>query len=114
MYTVYRISCSITGESYVGKAKNYKQRMTAHRYNLKSGFHSNHLLQDAYNTHGKDSFKYEILEQDITLEMINEREVFWVKYYNSYFNGFNLTFGGNVYFGIPYIVDKLNKQQGKD
>ena len=40
---------------------------------------------------------FEIIEQDIeTQEQANEREIYWIAYYNSFKNGYNSTLGGDV------------------
>lgn len=29
--------------------------------------------------------------------MLNEREIYWIKFYDSFFNGYNMTLGGDGY-----------------
>lgn len=40
---------------------------------------------------------FEVIEQDIeTQEQANEREIYWIAYYNSFKDGYNSTLGGDV------------------
>lgn len=47
----------------------------------------------ALNKYGLDNFKIEEIEQCSALE-INEREIYWINYYNTYKEGYNATLGG--------------------
>lgn len=111
--TIYRIVCFRTGEIYIGQTGAYRRRVWEHLDMLKHGHHANHKLQTAYNEYGRDAFYFEPIEE-VPRSKGNEREVYWVEYYDSFFNGFNLTLGGNVRYGIPYIADQIRLQKAKD
>ena len=52
-------------------------------------------LANAIRKHGVDEFRYEILETDILADALSEREIYWIKHFNSVApNGYNLTHGG--------------------
>jgi group I intron endonuclease len=73
---IYRIKNIVTGEAYVGSAKNIDRRWKYHLWSLKNNKHTNAILQRVYNKHGKDIFKFEILEicpVDLILEREQER-----------------------------------------
>jgi group I intron endonuclease len=106
--TIYRILCLETGESYIGQTGDYKGRMRAHKLDLNRGTHQNHKLQSAYANYGIRSFYFEIVEV-VNRSDSDTREIHWVNYYDSYFNGFNLTLGGNKHFGWPYIIQQSQK-----
>jgi len=38
-------------------------------------------------------------------ELLDEREIYWIKYYNTFENGYNLTVGGNS--GFHYNIDAI-------
>lgn len=56
-------------------------------------------LHEAIRKYGTDSFDVEILEDNVPVELLNEREMFWIKFYKSYHydnpHNYNLTVGGN-------------------
>lgn len=41
------------------------------------------------------NFEHIILETEIPITLLNEKEAYWIKYYNSIENGYNILPGGN-------------------
>lgn len=58
---IYRITCVPTGRFYIGSSVNISARFNGHKRSLNRGCHHSRFLQRAYNKHGADAFKYEIL-----------------------------------------------------
>ena len=90
---IYRYIYSPTGESYIGQTVNFKKRQKEHlsedRVNLR--FHN--LLRKHY-----EDFIIEILEDNIPIEKLDERETYYIQLYDTMNNGFNLTLGGDGNF----------------
>lgn len=86
---IYRIHCKITGKDYIGQSINIYDRWNKHlaRYD-------NCAIHNAIAKYGKENFEFTILEE-CAEEQLDEREVYWIKQYNSYFDGYNETSGGN-------------------
>ena len=92
---IYKFVNKINGKIYIGQSQNLDSRFRQHFNN-----HTNPNLKD-YNTkfyralrkYGFDNFDYEIIEE-CNLEEINEREQYWVDFYNSFYNGYNSNKGG--------------------
>ena len=62
----------------------------------------------ALKYHGKENFTRVILERDIKhLDVLNEREVYWIAYYKTYDNArdYNLTKGGDGSVGHKHTVN---------
>jgi group I intron endonuclease len=74
---VYLIRCMASGEFYVGSSKNVGQRWHQHRHELRRGVHDNTRLQAAYDQHGPDSFRYNIL-QWCKPDQLTEVEDLWL------------------------------------
>lgn len=51
-------------------------------------------LSDAFDKYGRQNFWVEQLEFLEDNNKLSEREIFWIQYYNSYTNGYNMTPGG--------------------
>jgi hypothetical protein len=68
----------------------------------------NHLY-NAMRQYGKDNFLFEIIELcDNDNNILNEREIYWINYYNSYETGYNETRGGEGHFKFyPEQIKKL-------
>lgn len=58
-WEVYRLTCSVTGKSYVGKG-NAKKRWVAHKRQAKSNHH--YHLHDAIRQYGEASFTLDVLK----------------------------------------------------
>lgn len=58
-------------------------------------------LYNAIRYYGKDAFILEIVEE-CSSDIVNEREKYWIAYYNSYENGYNATLGGDGKHYIDY------------
>ena len=96
MRGLYAIRNKVTGKYYVGETLYLRKREIQHFSNLKTNKHENDYLQKSYNKYGKDAFEFIILEADnsFTLEELNEKEKYYIEYFDSYKNGYNLTVGG--------------------
>lgn len=59
--------------------------------------------------YGRDNFSFEIIESGLDKESANNRERFWIKFYDSYKDGYNCSLGGEG--GNTYA--KLSEEQMK-
>ena len=51
----------------------------------------------ALKKYGEDNFELTILENDIPNDKLDEREIYYIKKYNTFNNGYNCTLGGKCY-----------------
>jgi len=91
---IYKITCNANKMIYIGQSKDIKRRFSHHKYTLKKNKSHNKHLQYAWNKYGKDDFDFEIIEM-VDMDEIDEREKYWIEYYDSYKQGFNQTEGGS-------------------
>ena len=59
---VFAVRCTISGEAWVSGSKDLKASQTGIWFGLRNGMHHNRKMQAAWNTHGADSFQFEVLE----------------------------------------------------
>lgn len=89
----YEISCIylwtnlVNNKHYVGQTQNFYNRMKQYA----SGMY-NPYMKNAIEKYGIENFEIEIIEQNIPLNKLDEREQFWMDYYESY----NSDFGYNI------------------
>lgn len=95
-HSIYRIVCVANGMVYIGQTINVTQRRKDHFSTLKRNCHTNSRLQNSYNKYGVRSFYFEVIEKNIASDLINKREIYWIRAFNSNIDGFNLTRGGNA------------------
>lgn len=91
---IYKITNTINGKSYIGQTiQNVKERFYQHCATKCSKAVSNMAIHRAIKKCGKSNFTVEVIEE-IDSANLNDRERYWIKYYNSYNNGYNSTKGG--------------------
>src|SRR5210317_2282249 len=103
---IYKIT-SPSGKVYVGQTiKKFNDRISQH----KSKYSNCTLVKRAIDKY-KDQMKYEIIEENILLEQLDEREIYWIKELNSLApNGYNCNSGGNYKKEISDLVkDNISK-----
>jgi hypothetical protein len=59
----FAISCTATGEVWVGSSRNLEAIRNRHWFALRNGLCTEKPLQEAWNTHGEEKIQYEILEK---------------------------------------------------
>ena len=91
---IYKITNTINSKSYIGQTiQNVKERFYQHCATKCSKAVSNMAIHRAIKKYGKSNFTVEVIEE-IDSTNLNDRERYWIKYYNSYNNGYNSTKGG--------------------
>lgn len=97
---------------YVGQTKHLKDRNQSHLfyepYRLTQN-HSNYPLSLGIKKYGVDNYVLKVLEKNIKAEDLNEREKYWIAYYNTYINGYNQTAGGQETPFSIYSDDMIQK-----
>lgn len=88
---IYKTTNLITNKIYIGQKKSNK--FLGEKY-LGSG----KVLKQALIKYGKENFKVELLEEIDCIEKMDEREIYWIAYFNATNGeiGYNRSEGGNV------------------
>lgn len=90
---IYLITNLIDNKKYVGQASNVEERWYRHSVDYKR-LKSRYLYR-AMNKHGIENFIFEIIESNISIDLISEREIFWIEKMSTKApNGYNMTSGG--------------------
>jgi len=90
---IYKITNNINGKSYIGlKSKAVEES--------ENYYGSGTLINKAIDKYGKENFTKEILERNInSYEILNDREIYWIEYFDTFNSGYNLTKGGQGNLG---------------
>lgn len=90
IFCIYKITNLVNNKVYIGITKRRpKIRFNEHFSNKKE------LLFKAKEKYRKENFSLEIIEDNLSEEEIDEKERYYIKFYNSLVpNGYNLSKGG--------------------
>lgn len=87
---IYKISNTINNKLYIGMTRyNIEHRWKEHKSSYQ---YKNTHLYSAMRKYGVDNFNIEIIEECPEEDLII-REAYWISYYDSYKNGYNMTEG---------------------
>ena len=91
---IYKTTNVVNGKIYIGQDSK----------NDSSYLGGGTLLHKAIKKHGRENFVKEILEYCNNKDQMNEREIFWINYFNSTDNsiGYNIELGGNSKYHSEY------------
>jgi len=91
---IYKSTNKITGKIYIGQTtKNLEQRIKGHI--KESKIDKNRPFLSSINKYGEDNFIFETIDSADNLNELNDKEIYWINFYNSVSpNGYNVTGGG--------------------
>lgn len=112
---IYLISNDINNKLYIGQTiQTLNKRFNGHCCYSKSDRSSNMYIKRAIHKYGKDKFHIKLIEE-CPVNLLNEREKYWINYYDSYNTGYNLTLGGQSsnYFSLHRLEDTIDIKKFK-
>lgn len=93
-YIIYKHTNKINGKAYIGQTCQIPER----RWRNGEGYKDSPKFWKAIEKYGWDNFEHEIIETDLSSKEADEREIYWIAYYDTYNNdekGYNMTPGGS-------------------
>lgn len=111
MAYIYKITNDINNKVYIGKTEqDIDKRFAEHCSDSKKERCKNRPLYRAMNKYGVEHFCIELLEKTVNPE---EREIYWIQYYDSYHHGYNVTRGGDgkKYLNYANVLEIYKKVQ---
>lgn len=111
---IYIIKNDINDKVYIGQTtQGSEQRFKQHLKLLKSN--EKQLIHKAIKKYGKEHFYFEVLENNIGVEYLDDREEYWIAKYDSVNKGYNLCGGGHQTRkpASPILIKNGNEIIGK-
>jgi group I intron endonuclease len=110
---IYIIENISTDKLYIGSSKYFHRRYQRHRRPLINGIHKNKHLQNSFTKHGKENFKFHIVEFVVNHDNLIDREQFWLDLLMPYKAdiGYNIAdiAGPTMNTGISPSIETRNK-----
>ena len=106
MAIIYKIENKINHNIYIGQTvQTFSQRWGGHVHAAYTKSHKDYTcpLHNAIRKYGEDAFEKSIIEI-CNIEELNEREKYWIQYYDSYNNGYNAALGGDGHQKYDYAA----------
>ena len=99
---VYMFTNLINNKKYIGiTTKTLEERCQHHLWNRNDGGYFHHALKK----YGMENFKLETIDKANSIVELKEKEIFWIKFYNSCKQGYNLTRGGDGCWGYKHTEE---------
>jgi group I intron endonuclease len=105
----YKITNKVNGKQYVGiTTSSLNRRWNEHNYLARVG--GDQYISRAIKVHGKSNFSIEQIASAIgNTENLKQLEIDLIEQYDTFYNGYNLTKGGDGNFG--YVPSKENRER---
>lgn len=107
---IYKITNNINGKSYIGQSIDIENRWKQEKsraFSLQASAYNN-ILSQAFRKYGIENFTFEIVET-CKPEELNEKEIYYISKFNTYYEGYNATTGGGN--GNQNNEIKISKEQ---
>lgn len=101
---IYLVTNKINNKKYIGKTcRTLEQRWHEHIYNAYAPRRKKYYFQKALKKYGEQNFIIEQIDEAFSENELNNKEIKWIKYYNSTDEryGYNLAPGGEGGFTTP-------------
>lgn len=100
---IYKITNKVNGKIYIGKTlKTIEGRWKDHVEDYQRPRFEKRPLYSAMKKYGVENFSVEEVEE-CSSEILSEREIYWIDFYDSFRSGYNATKGGD---GVSFIDNK--------
>lgn len=95
MIGIYKITNKLNGKCYIGQSLDIEQRWSKHLSTFKRKNCPNYKIYRAFAKYGLENFTFEILEECMP-EELDHQEVYWINFFNSFEDGYNMSLGGKA------------------
>lgn len=107
---IYMATNRINGMEYIGQTINSLACRRQAHINKSLYKKDNSYFHNSIRKYGKDNFDWEILHDNITnIDDLNSLEIYYIGYYDTFNNGYNLDLGGRNALMSEETKNKMSK-----
>ena len=108
---IYKCQNKINNKIYIGKTiKTLNSRKKQHYRDSKIHDFKFHRALKKYK---ESDFEWSEIDTTNNKECLSKKEIYWIKYYNSFKDGYNSTLGGEGTSGFTHSDETKNKMMGR-
>lgn len=103
---VYLITNQVNDKKYVGITNDYKKRWANHKCNNNPTM----AIAKAIKKYGVENFTFEVIEENVPLEEIDQKEKDYILYYESHVStgkGYNVSKGVYIILKILFMLEPI-------
>jgi group I intron endonuclease len=95
---IYKATSKTSGKSYIGQTMYFERRKQEHKRESNSCWRRPYFdaFHCAIRKYGWDDFEWDVIEENIDVNLLDELESKYIQIYNTFNNGYNMTLGGHV------------------
>lgn len=109
MYTLYKLTCTISRKVYIGVTKHsIEVRWKSHVYTALNEKKKHYKISRAILKYGVEAWEKEVLASNIPEDEIEQLEIDTIKKYDSVRLGYNISTGGKIPRGIEVKKGKFH------
>lgn len=106
-YTIYQHKNKINNKSYIGLTCQIPEKRWGKQG---ENYKHNPKFWAAIQKYGWDNFEHIILETNLTKEQAENREQYYINFFNSYKNGYNSSLGGESGFNGGHHTEETKQK----
>lgn len=95
MAYIYSITNTINQKQYVGLTRQANPYNRWKKHLEDSKYRPTYPIHLAIEKYGSDNFKFRIIEE-CSDDKVEEREIYYIEKFNTFYEGYNATLGGNI------------------
>lgn len=110
MYIIYKCENNLNGKIYIGQTKRSLEERKNQHINDALSKRSNVEFHKALRKYGIDNFTWDIVQYvKEDSDALNNAEIQWIQYFDSYNNGYNMTCGGSHGYSFSLSEEAKDK-----
>lgn len=110
MIGIYKYQNKLNNKIYIGQSADIAHRYEQHIYDSTYRPERGTGVDLAIRKYGIENFDFSVIEE-CSIDELDERERYWIAYYDSYNNGYNRSPGGKVLRGSEHPRAILDEDQ---
>ena len=103
---IYKATNKINNKVYIGQTiRTLEERIYYHYYRAANQPEITHThFINAIRKYGQEAFQWEIIDSAENKDELDNKEKYWIQYYDSIHNGYNIQAGGNEQSTAKFLI----------